>query len=407
MQPKLRQVETHLVEHQGQPAILLRDPLRLSDQVVFVPLPLALLLELCDGTRDEAGLRAALEVRAGIRIPPETMKRILTQLDEALLLESDRFAEAYAAAIQGFRAAPSRSPVMAGNSYPADPEELKEALKRYFEAAQDVKPRAHIPLDGDVRGLICPHIDFQRGGAVYAQVWEKAAKAVRSAEVAIVFGTDHVGGEARLTLTRQHYATPWGMLPTVQAIVDEVSHAIGPQAAFQDELHHRSEHSIELAIVWLHYLLGDQQCELVPILCGSFDHFMKGEESPGQDARIAATIEALKKATASYRTIVIAAADLAHMGPAFGDPYPIDFVGRARLRTADERLMEIICTGDAEDFFQEIKGEGDRRKICGLPPIYTALRFLEGAEGVVSAYAQCPADERGASFVSICGVVLK
>jgi len=407
MRPKLRAIEAHLVQHGGQPAILLRDPLGLSDQVVFLRPQLGLLLELCDGTRDESELRAALAVRAGLRLTPTALEQILAQLDDALLLDNQRFAQAYATALQEFRTAPWRPPVLAGINYPADPDELRDTLQGTIDSAPDTSQQTD---DRPIRGLVSPHIDYQRGGPVYAQVWARVAEAVREAEIAIIFGTDHLSGQEGLTLTHQHYATPWGVLPTARPIVDAVAQAMGDKAAFRDELHHRVEHSIELAAVWLHYLLGDRAdrpCELVPVLCGPFQRFVTGDDPPEQDATMSAAIEALRAATASSRTIVVAAADLAHVGPAFGDPYPIDFVGRARLTTADQQLMATLCTGDAQALFQGVKEEQDRRRICGLPPIYLTLRYLDGAKGEVSGYMQCPADQRGTSLVSICGIVFR
>jgi len=407
MQPKLRAIEAHLVQHGGQPAIVLRDPLRLSDRAVFLRPQLALLLELCDGTRDESALRAALAVRAGLRLTPTALEQILAQLDNALLLENERFAQAYTAALQEFRTAPLRPPGLAGINYPADPDKLRDTLQRYMDSAPDTGQQTD---DRPIRGLVSPHIDYQRGGLVYAQVWDRATEAVREAEIAIIFGTDHLSEEDGLTLTRQHYATPWGALPTACHIVEAVAQAMGDEAAFRDELHHRVEHSIELAAVWLHYLRGDKgdsPCELVPVLCGPFQRFVTGDDQPGQDVTMSAAIEALRAATASSRTIVVAAGDLAHVGPAFGDSYPIDLVGRARLTAADQQLMTVICTGDAEASFQGVKEEQDRRRICGLPPIYLTLRYLDGAKGEISGYMQCPADQRSTSLVSICGIVFR
>ncbi|TKJ31758.1 MAG: AmmeMemoRadiSam system protein B [Chloroflexi bacterium B3_Chlor] len=403
MKPRLRELEIHFVKQGGQQGILLRDPLRLTDRAIYLPLSLAPLVELCDGTRDEAGLRASLAVRAGVQLGPTTLERILTQLDEALLLDNERFAEAHAAALRDFRTATLRPPVLAGESYPDDVEGLEEAMSGYLGGVDETEPTAEV-AEGEIRGLISPHIDYERGGTVYAQVWHKAAAAVREAEIAIIFGTDHMGGDAGLTLTHQRYATPWGTLPTANGIVDKIALQLGPDIVFGDELHHRSEHSIELAVIWLHYFLGDRECELLPVLCGSFDPFVEGEGGPGEDGQISAALNVMREATASRKTVVIAAGDLAHVGPAFGDRYAIDFVERARLRVADEALMASICAGDEEAFFQQVKEERDRRRICGLPPIYMALRFLGDTRGAATGYAQCPADEQGTSFVSICGI---
>jgi AmmeMemoRadiSam system protein B len=405
MKPKLREVEIHLMQQAGQQGVLLRDPLRLSGQAVFLPLSLAPLLELCDGTRDEAGLRASLAVRAGIQLGSTTLERILAQLDEALLLDNERFAEAYNTALRDFRTTAFRPSVLAGESYPADPEALEEVLRRYLDAVDEAEQQDNV-TQGEIRGLVSPHIDFERGGAVYADVWQKAAQAVREAEVIVVFGTDHIGGEPSLTFTHQRFATPWGALATANDVVDMVAQELGPEVVFHDELHHRGEHSIELAVIWLHYLLGDEQCELVPVLCGSFQQFIEGEGEPREDAGISAALDILKKATASRRTAVIAAGDLAHVGPAFGDPYGIDLIQRARVKAADEALLASICSGDGEEFFQRIKEDRDRSRICGLPPIYMALRLLGETDGVVTGYAQCPADQQGMSFVSVCGILL-
>jgi len=63
-----------------------------------------------------------------------------------------------------------------------------------------------------VAGVISPHIDYQRGGPVYAAVWQRAAGAIRGAELVIVFGTDHSGGPGKLTralrITRKQNALP-------------------------------------------------------------------------------------------------------------------------------------------------------------------------------------------------------
>jgi AmmeMemoRadiSam system protein B len=403
--PKLRDLEVHAVDQSGRRGVLLRDPLGVSEQAVFLPMTLAPLLQLCDGTRDEAGLRASLAVRAGVQIGPSTMEQVLAQLDEALLLDNDRFAEAYDAALRRFRTAAFRPPLLAGQGYPDDPEALGATLQSYVAEALGAEQKADTAVDGEgVRGLISPHIDYQRGGPIYAGVWRRAEEALRQTELVIIFGTDHVGG-ARLTLTHQRYATPWGVLPTANDVVDRVARAVGPGAIFGKELHHRTEHSIELAAVWLHFLLGDGQCSLVPVLCGGFESFVEHDANPAEDAELAACLDVLEEAASSRRTMVIAAGDLAHVGPAFGDGYGFDIVQKARLKAADEETLSLICAGDEEAFLEQMRAERDRRRICGLPPIYLALHLLGQTEGIVTGYAQCPADNQGASFVSVCGVL--
>lgn len=430
MNPKLRPVEVRPFEDRGRSALLLRDPLALSDKVAILPHVLGPLLAMMDGSRDVAELHAALLVRAGLRVPPEIIQHVIDQLDDALLLENDRSAEAYADVLQSYRTAPFRAPSLAGAGYPAEPAGLRGLLDGYVEnisvngASADVslsnfadvpsRTRREYPdlrqgeSQVEIAGLISPHIDYQRGGPVYAGVWERAADAVQTADLVIIFGTDHAGSPGRITLTRQNYATPYGVLPTDTVLVDAIADAIGEEDAFAEEIHHRGEHSIELAAVWLHHIREGRACQVVPILCGSFQHFIEGQADPAADPTLNAVLDVLRTATADRRTLVVAAADLAHVGPAFNDLAPIDHIRHAQLQVADEILIETVVDADADAFFNTIAAEGDRRNICGLPPIYLTLRLLNGdARGELTGYDRCPADGQHTSFVSVCGVVFR
>ncbi len=392
-----------MVQHQGRPALLVRHPLGLSDKNLILSVELAPVLDLMDGTREVEEIAAAMTVRVGVRLPPQAVAHLVGELDDALLLDTPRADEAQQAALDGFRRAPHRAPSSAGTSYPADPDELRVWMQDFMDALPPTGQGA--PAGPGVRGVVSPHIDYQRGGAVYAEVWREAATAAREAELVVILGTDHTGDLGQVTLTRQHYATPWGVLPTDQGVVYRLVAALGEDAAFAEELHHLGEHSVELAAVWLHFVRDGEPVPVVPVLCGSFAHFVAGEADPSQEPQFEALVEVLESTMAARRTLLVAAADLAHQGPAFGDRQGLDFIGRARMRAADEGLLEAMAAGDAGAFFHQLRAEGDRRNVCGLPPIYLALRALGTTRGRPAGYAVCPADAQGTSFVSICGMV--
>ncbi|MBI2867340.1 MAG: AmmeMemoRadiSam system protein B [Chloroflexi bacterium] len=400
--PKLRPLDARWVEDQGQSYLMLRDSLGLTQQSVLVPAGLAPLLALFDGARDVQAIRANLALRSAVDVPELFIRRLVAQLDEALLLESDRFRSAFAERLQAYREAPFRPPVLAESVYPADPHALRAAFDRFCREAPGDEARRN----GAVVGLLSPHIDYQRGWRVYARTWRHAA-AAGPFDLAVVFGTDHAGLGSPLTLTRQSYATPWGVLPTPVELVDGLADALGPDHAFADEAHHWSEHSIELAAVWLHYALGQAGIPVLPLLCGSFHTFVLDGASPEDDPRLSKALSVLRQAIECKRVLVVAAGDLAHVGPVFGDVHPLDGVARAELAAADQRLLAIVCAADAAAFFSELRAEQDRRRVCGLSPTYLMLRLLEGAQGSAVDYEQCPADVEGGSLVSIAGVVFR
>ncbi len=401
--PKLRNVEPIWVEHMGQRFLYLRDPLAMSDSTIMLPSYLAPVAALMDGTRDLDAMRASMALRSGLNMSGEDLRSVVSQLDQALMIENGLFRRAHRRALKSFRSGESRPPAHIGAVYPESPERLSAAIdewsRRYPPDAQARRP------DGSLAGMLCPHIDYNRGHATYAELWRQAEDDLDSIETVIVLGTDHQGGLGRITPTLQNYRTPYGVLNTDSETVEDLARALG-KSAFDEELHHKSEHSIELALVWMHHFMRDKRISVVPILCGSFHHFIVGDTSPWDDERIGAALDVLRSAMRRRKTLVVAAGDLAHIGPAFGDPLPLDDAAKARLKSEDEQSIAAICSGSPRDFLDISIAESDARKICGLSPIYLMLSLLEGAAGVQMGYDQCPADPDGGSVVSISGALL-
>ena len=412
--PKLRAIDVlHHMEN-GQPFLLLRDPQQLSEEMLLVPQPLASVLAFCDGARDEAGVAAAFSKHFQAPIEPAVVRELLLALDRVYLLDNERSRQAMVQVLADYRTAPFRPLLSAGGAYPADPAELHGLLQNYLEDAS----APPIPLaDWPARaGLLSPHIDFPRGGAVYAEIWKAASEAVRAAELVILFGTDHYGDDP-FTLTRQHYATPYGVLPTATPIVDALAGVIGEEAAFAGELRHRDEHSLELVAVWLHHMRGGEPVELVPILTGSLRNHVQNGGPPTADPMLERMLAKLEERSAGRRVLVVASGDLALVGPAFGGA-PLDALARQRVRAADEALIAAMRAGDSEGFYETINRIDNRNNVCGVSPIYLTMRTVEGGGaggeenrnsvwGERYGYAECPADERNTSAVTVAGMVFR
>ena len=106
IRPKLRPLEVHRVEQDGQHYYLLRDALGLGDGPALIPVALGPLLALCDGVRDVEELAAAFQLRNGVELGRERVAHIIDSLSQGLLLDDERFGAAYGQAVDHFRELP-------------------------------------------------------------------------------------------------------------------------------------------------------------------------------------------------------------------------------------------------------------------------------------------------------------
>ncbi len=379
---------------EGEDVFCLRDPTGLAPKVAVLPRAAAFAAALCDGSRSVEDVIDELKRRVGVEVGIPEVQGLLDQLDEGLFLDSERFAAHQVALREEFRATSVRACALAGASYPDDPAELARYLGA--QAKAQVTPRS-------TEVLIAPHIDFHRGGSLYSLAY--GALPAEPPELVIVFGTDHNGTRHPFTLTRKRYDTPFGAVETDVDLVDHLAGHAGGERLFADEFHHKNEHSLEFQAVWLRHTFGERTPPMLPILCGSLHRHVAARTSPRSELDVAGFLTTLAAAVAGKRVLVIAAADLAHVGPRFGDR-PMTAEDRKIIETADSVALAAAGRGDAEGFFAAVAAEKDRFRVCGLAPIYHAFALAGKTDrkGELLAYAQCSADEKDASFVSIAAL---
>ncbi len=255
---------------------------------------------------------------------------------------------------------------------------------------------------GGVSGLIAPHIDFHRGGPAYAWAYRDLAERC-DADLFVIFGTCHAGMADPFALTRKDFDTPLGPARVDREFVEALA-GRARQDCFGSELAHRNEHSIEFQAVFLQYLYaGRRDVTVVPVLTSFVHEALALGHRPEDDPRVRAFLDALgETAAASRRKIAyIAGADLAHMGTRFGDPEPISPAELEAIGREDRAMLERVEAGDADGFFESVRRDNDRRRICGLSPIYALLRALGGAPGRLHRYGQWPDPECVVTFASV------
>lgn len=400
--PRLRPVEAFPASVQGKQVFCLRDPLHYTDMVVSVPPQAAAILDLFDGRHSLLDIQEAFARRLGTLLFREQLLGVIQSLDECLLLESPRFAEHRATIEEEYRGAAERPARLAGSGYASDPAALRRDLEGYFTAEDGPREAIPNPSAGRIGGLVVPHIDYARGGPCYAWGYREASGAM-PVDRWVVLGTAHVPIRRPFALTRKDFATPLGPAEVDRDCLEALLHRIGGEY-LDDEFAHRGEHSIELQSVFLrHVTPDDRRVRMVPILCGSFHEFVQERRPPRDGDGIEAFLAGLRDTLNDLdgRTVVIASADLAHVGPQFGAAGPLTPGQLLEVEAADREMLRFVEAGDAPGFFQAVAQDGDRRHICGLPPIYAMLRVLEGQKGRLIRYAQWPDPNGTVTFAAL------
>lgn len=400
--PRLRRVEVFPVEHEGQRFLALRDPGGYTESVVMLPMALLEVVSLFDGEHDVADIQAAVMRRHGELLDSGQIHELAAALDTHGFLEGPAFEARRARIDGGFLESLRRPASHAGGAYPDEPAALRAMMDGFFQPPAGPGAIGSNGAGPRVTALVAPHIDFHRGGAAYAWGYRDLAERC-DADLFVVFGTCHAGMAEPFALTRKDYDTPLGLASVDRDFVEALA-TRARQDCFASELAHRAEHSIEFQAVFLRYLFaGHREVTVVPVLTSFVHEALVQGKRPEHDVRVARFLEALDDtvATCGRRVAFVAGADLAHVGPRFGDPEPISPEALARLGVDDRATLETMATGDAAAFFDDTARDGDRRRICGLSPIWTLLRANGGRPGVLRQYGQWPDPQAVVTFASM------
>jgi len=434
--PALRQaLEAVPVEEKGQPLFLLRDLEDIAPQAVALsPAGLALATNF-DGKRSAAEVAALFAKDTGHLLKAEEILGLAQGLEKGLLLETPETVERRRRALQEFHDAPVRKASAAGRAYPDEALALSKHLGRFFKdpkgpgrefacepaatapAVSEVphlrerRPAGRISLRPAPLGLVAPHIDFERGGPVYAWSYQALSES-RPPDAVVALGVAHMSPNSPWVMTPKAFATPFGDVALHQGLYDELRSSLWYDPR-DDEWVHRSEHSLELQAVWLRYLWREKTPPWVPILVSSFERFAI-EQPPSQVEMVEGALkkmgEALRRrAQKGERILVLAGVDLSHVGPRFGDREDVTPEARKLVEEKDRAVLEHALRLEADEFYRSVVSDGNQRKVCGLSALYTALRLIKAlapeapGAGRLLAYGQ--ADDPAGGVVSFASAM--
>ncbi|MEK6602321.1 MAG: AmmeMemoRadiSam system protein B [Candidatus Binatota bacterium] len=402
--PRLRPVEAFPFQQEGKTLVCLRDPQNFANTLVISP-AVYFILSHFDGKHSLIDVQEAYCRQLGELLLSEEVKKIVDLLDRHYFLYSERFLEHQKGIIEEFRRLPTRPAAHAGTVYKKDPPGLRQQLEGHFQPPEGPGASGQDRAGRTPRAIVAPHIDFHRGGPSYAWAYKELAESP-GADLYILLGTSHCGGENPFTATLKDFATPLGTVETDKEFVRELEKNYKGDL-FAEEYLHRTEHSLEFQVVYLKYV-AERQAEksgiqrsfkIVPILVSSFHPMVQSHSLPEKDPRIGGFLKALRDLVEkeTRRVCFIAGVDLAHVGTQFGDREPITSDFLRWVEEEDQRLIARLASLDAPGFFQEIARDQDRRRICGFSPLYSLIHLLDGTQGRNLKYGQAFTRETGSA----------
>jgi AmmeMemoRadiSam system protein B len=408
--PRLRPVESILVPDPKRGRVLvLRDTHGVSESHAAIPAPLIGIIARFTGgaSCEEIALDVSREM--GERVPVELVVNLAEQLEQGLFLDGPAFQAARARVEREFAEADVRPASHAGGAYHGE----RSALAKYIDetclgraghsgTVASELPRAANDV-GQMVALVAPHIDPWRGALGYGHAYGALASALpEEADTFVLFGTSHAPMREPFALCRKAFATPLGAVPADAEALDSLADCAEQFDPYADQFNHKREHSLEFQVVFLKHLLKGRPFRIVPVLAGLGAHQSSGDD-PARDRRVSRFLSGVRDLFESRpgRVVVVAGADMAHVGPRFGDARAYDAGARSTLEQADRTSLDRAVAVEPAAFWSHVVADLDERRVCGLAPIWSLLHSIRGtgARGRVLHYEQTVDAEDG-SIVS-------
>ena len=402
MKPKLRRLEFIPVDDENGEWYLVRDALGIAPEV-SLPREWAPVLARLDGEHSLDDLVAELNVE-GEGDVREWLLQMMTDFDEMYLLDSPRFALRYRQMMREYAENSTRLPHLAGGAYPADGEKLRRVLDEHFQKAAQLQTPAPCYEKSQLRGIVVPHIDFHRGGAVEALAYQILREA--PFDLLLTFGIAHSGVQYPYCACTQDFETPLGTQKTDREFIAALQARLGEKVT-AEQYAHKNEHSIEFVAVFLQGCDELKNARFVPIICGGFFNELRSGDSPAHNPDVAQFCVVLRelvqeRKARGERVGFIASVDLSHVGPNFDHPYPVTQKRKIAIENADRAALLPLETGDVESFHDALAADDNARHVDAHPAVYTIMHAFPELRAALLHYAQAEAPEESiVSFASL------
>ncbi len=254
-----------------------------------------------------------------------------------------------------------RNPVVSGQFYESDPDELTRFIQNCFD--HKYGPRKKLPnLNSEkIYGVICPHAGYMYSGPSAAHSYYAISS--QNVDLAVIIGPNHWGvGSNIATMRNGKWKTPLGLL---EVDSDAASSLLRITENVDDDFFsHSKDHSIEVQIPMLQTVFS-KKLQILPIILSSQDIDAANE--------IGAAIAEIAK---TLKLIIIGSSDFTH------------YEENAFAHQQDKALIEPILKLDVEEFYNVL--ETKKVSACGYGAIAStmiACKKLGAVKGELLAYA--------------------
>lgn len=237
----------------------------------------------------------------------------------------------------------ARKPIVAGQFYPGDPEELRKQVNNLLKNAKQI-------VEDPVKALIAPHAGYAYSGRCAASAY----KQLKENMVFLVFGVNH-SGIGKTSLSLNDFDTPLGTARNDYMLTRKLKD-LGIEV---NESAHNQEHSIEVQLPFLQVLFD--KIEFVPLIVSDdYKKYISG---------IARVLKEYHK-----KVCIIASSDLTHYGINYYY-MPFSTSVKENLYKLDKGALDFAERIDADGFSNYIEKTG--ATICGRYTISLLLELME------------------------------
>ena len=395
--PMLRPVEVYPHSSGDVDRVAVRDRSGLSTADLSLSRPALMILALMDGTHTCEDIQRKFLETCGQPLASDTLGSIVSHLEEAHFLAGASFESHFASLQQRYRERGVR-----GSSQPEAVGLVGESGELFRQVLAETDAPA--ATTGTIRGLVAPHLDYPRGrpcyGAAYASLQQRECPGR-----VVLLGTNHAGSVPTVVATASDFETPLGRAVTDVDFLIRVEDLCGDLRSY--ELDHLHEHSIELQVPWLQHLFGVAGFTIVPFLipdvCGAAGTAAAGDSGVGVSDFVSALADVL--AGDPVDTLIVAGADLSHVGAAFGDERSLDDSYLEEIRCHDLAALDRLETVGAESFREFLTAQNNHTNICSAGSLYTLSSVLSDARVTRVGYHQA-VDQAAQTCVTCTALIL-